>query len=189
MAQNTQVTKTVRDESKCARASSLNLPVSSRQSTEIGRYLRFHSVTFATRFLEDVIAMRKPVPYRRHVFDLGHKPGIGPGRFPQKAAREFLRVIKNAEKNAQFKGLNTQSLKIVKLISNKASIPPMAGRHRHAGRRTHIEVEVMEMKTSAGSSKVNIAAKGSSAGSKKSTSSSASSTSSSKKSASSEGAQ
>src|SRR3989338_4594011 len=108
------------DASKCASAKSFNLPISSRQSTEIGRFLRYRSVEFATRTLQEVVALRTPVPNRRHVYDLGHKPGIGPGRFPQKAAREFLRVILGAQKNAQFKGLNTASLKIVKLISHKA---------------------------------------------------------------------
>ena len=129
-----------------ATARLLSAPISTKQSVEISYYLRYEDLAWSKSFLEDVIAMRKPVPYRRATMDLGHKPGMAGGRFPQKAAGFFLQLLKSVEANAQFKGLNTSSLKISKLIANKASIPFSGGRGRHGTKRTHIEIEVIERK-------------------------------------------
>ncbi|MBI2662519.1 50S ribosomal protein L22 [Candidatus Woesearchaeota archaeon] len=129
-----------------ATARLLSAPISTKQSVEISYHLRYEDLAWAKAFLEEVVAMRKPVPYRRATMDLGHKPGMAGGRFPQKAASHFLQLLKSVEANAQFKGLNTSSLKISKLIANKASIPFSGGRGRHATKRTHIEIEVIERK-------------------------------------------
>lgn len=129
-----------------ATARLLSAPISTKQSVELSRYLRYEEVAWAKIFLEDVMARRKPVPYKWATKDLGHKPGMAGGRFPQKAAGHFLQLLKSAEANAQFKGLNTGSLKISKLIANKASIPFSGGRGRHGTKRTHIEIEVIEKK-------------------------------------------
>ncbi len=127
-------------------ARSLNLPISTKHSVEISRYLRYKNTQFAKQFLEKVISLQKPVPFKRFTKDLGHKPGIGPGRYPQKAAREFLKLVKSVEANAQAKGLDTSVLKITALLANKASIPLTGGRHQHATKRTHLEIVVAEGK-------------------------------------------
>lgn len=121
-----------------------NLPISTKHSIEISRHLRFKQTDKAKAFLEDVIAKAKPVPFKRFVRDMGHKSGMASGRFPVKAAKEFLRLVKSAEKNAEDLGLNTESLKIVHLLANKASIPMTGGRMRGATKRTHIEIKVAE---------------------------------------------
>ncbi|MBI2146004.1 50S ribosomal protein L22 [Candidatus Woesearchaeota archaeon] len=125
-------------------ARALNVPVSSKQGIELSNYLRYHSTARAKIMLEEVIALRRAVPYRRFTKDLGHKPGIGAGRFPQKAAGFMLRLVKAVEANAQVKGLNSSSLKITKLVVNKASTPFSGGRLRHRHKRSHIEIEVQE---------------------------------------------
>jgi len=130
-----------------ASARSLNLPISTKHSVEISRYLRYKNTQFAKQFLEKVISLQKPVPFKKFTTDLGHKPGIGPGRYPQKATQEFLRLLASVEKNAQYRGLDTTRLKIVGLVVNKASIPMNGGRNRHAGRRTHIAIHVAERKS------------------------------------------
>ena len=129
-----------------ASARSLNLPISTKHSVEISRYLRYKNTQFAKQFLEKVISLQKPVPFKKFTTDLGHKPGIGPGRYPQKAAREFLKLVKSVEANAQANGLDTSALKITTLIANKASIPLTGGRHQHAKKRTHLEIVVAEGK-------------------------------------------
>ncbi len=125
-------------------ARALNIPVSYKQGIELSNYLRYRSTAAAKNILEEVIALRRAVPYRRFTKDLGHKPGIGAGRFPQKASREMLRLVKAVEANAQVKGLNSSSLKITKLVVNKASTPFSGGRLRHRQKRSHIEIEVQE---------------------------------------------
>ncbi|HIH11915.1 TPA: 50S ribosomal protein L22 [Candidatus Woesearchaeota archaeon] len=138
-------TKTTLEHLASARAT--NLTISTRHSVELANSLRYKDVSYARKFLEDVLNFKRAVPFTRHTFDLGHKPGIGPGRYPQKATQEFLRLLASVEKNAQYRGLDTTRLKIVGLVVNKASIPMNGGRNRHAGRRTHIAIHVAERKS------------------------------------------
>ncbi len=88
--------------------------------------------------------MQRAVPFKRFIQDLGHKAGMSAGRYPQKAAKEILRLLNSVEANAQVKGLDTSNLKIIKILANKASIPSTGRRHRGAAKRTHVEVEVRE---------------------------------------------
>ena len=126
-----------------ARANSFNVPISTKQSIEISKSLRYKRTNYAISFLEEVIGLRKPVPFKSFNRDMGHKPGMSSGRFPQKAAKEFLRLVKSVEANAQFKGLNTSNLKITKIVANKGVIPITGGRHRRATKRTNLEIEVI----------------------------------------------
>lgn len=135
-----------------ASAKMTNLPISTRQSIEISRFLRYKNTTFAKKFLGEVALLRKAVPFIRFIQDTGHKAGMASGRYPQKAAKEFLRLIKSVEANAHAKGLDTANLKIVKLLANKASIPLTGGRIRQGTKRTHLEVVVMEAVSSQGQS-------------------------------------
>ena len=41
-----------------------------------------------------------------------HQKGIGPGSFPQKAARYMLKTLENAENNAEYKGFDVENMKI-----------------------------------------------------------------------------
>jgi len=128
-----------------AYAKSGNLPISSKQCIEICRNLRYKNTGWAKRYLEEVIVLKRAVPFRRFLMDMGHKPGMSSGRFPQKAAKEVLSLIKSVEANAQAKGLNTSTLKISKIVANKASIPLTGGRHRTGTKRANLEIEVKEM--------------------------------------------
>ncbi len=129
-----------------ARAKALNLSISTKHSVEISNFLRYKKTDFAKELMEEVIEMKRAVPFTRYDQDLGHKAGMMGGRFPQKAAREFLRLIKTAEANAQVKGFDTTNLKIVKLVANKAAIPMTGSRLRYATKRTHLEIEVSPIK-------------------------------------------
>jgi len=130
-----------------ALARARNLSVSTKHSVEISRNLRYKNTTFAKKYLEAVINYDSPVSFKRHVRNTGHKSGMSAGRYPVKAAKEFLKLIKSVESNAQFKGMDLSNLKITKLMSNQASIPRTGGRQRYATKRTHIDVEVMIGKT------------------------------------------
>ena len=127
-----------------ASAKATSLSFSTKHSVEIARSLRYKNTSTAKKFLEEVIAKKKAVPFRRFNRDVGHKAGMSAGRYPQKAAHGFLKLINAVEANAQNKGLNTTNLKICKLIANKASIPTTGGRLRTGTKRTHIEIQVKE---------------------------------------------
>ncbi|MFA6461617.1 MAG: 50S ribosomal protein L22 [Candidatus Woesearchaeota archaeon] len=139
------VQKTSTKTEHVARASSQNIPISTKQSIEISRNLRYKNTGMAKKLLEEVIAMKRAFPYYRFVHDIGHRAGMSTGRYPQKASKEFLRLVKNVEANAHAKGLNTANLKITKIIANKASIPQTGNRWHRGTKRTHIEIEVVEM--------------------------------------------
>ncbi len=128
-----------------AKASSLNLAISTKDCIEISNFLRYKPLSFAKAYLEEVIELKKAIPLKRFIRDIGHKKGMSSGRYPVKAAKQFLVLLNSVEANAQFKGLNTSGLKITKLISNKASIPSTGGRSRTGTKRSSLEVEVQEV--------------------------------------------
>ncbi|MEK6863120.1 MAG: 50S ribosomal protein L22 [Nanoarchaeota archaeon] len=132
------------DSGHTAIARALNLPVSTKQCVEICRSLRFKDISYAKKFVEEVSLLKRAVPYKRSVMNIAHKAGMSSGRYPQKAAKEILRLLKSVEANAQAKGLDVSNLKITKILANRASIPLTGGRHGGATKRTHVEVEVRE---------------------------------------------
>jgi large subunit ribosomal protein L22 len=140
----TQKTKVEKSE-HVARAKVISASISTKHCVEICKFLRYKNTDFAKDYLESVIDLKKPIPFKKFNRDTGHKAGMAAGRFPQKAAKEFLKLVKSAEANAQFKGFNTSGLKITKILANKASIPATGGRHRRGTKRSHVEIEVEEV--------------------------------------------
>jgi large subunit ribosomal protein L22 len=69
--------------------------------------------------LDLVIEKKKPVPYFRYLDSVSHKKAVGPGRYPVKTARAFMKLLANVESNAEFNGLNTDNLKIVHVAASK----------------------------------------------------------------------
>jgi large subunit ribosomal protein L22 len=129
-----------------AKASTRNVPVSTKHCVEISSHLRYKTTELAKSILEEVVELKRAIPFKKFNKDMGHKPGMAAGRYPKKAAQEVLNLIHSVEANAQFKGLNTSALKIIKILANKASIPATGGRKRTGTKRTHLEIEVKEIK-------------------------------------------
>jgi large subunit ribosomal protein L22 len=125
-------------------AKAMGLSISTKQSIEICKSLRYKTTSYAKEFLEAVISMKRAVPFPSFNRDVGHKPGMAAGRYPTKACSEFLKLVKSAEANAQVKGLDTANLKISKILANKASAPATGGRQRYGTKRSHLEIEVKE---------------------------------------------
>ena len=134
----------VKDE-HIAKASAQNLAISTKHCIEISKFLRYRPLSFAKAYIEDVIEQKKAIPFKRFNRDVGHKAGMAAGRYPVKAAKQFLALLNSVESNAQFKGLNTSGLKITKILANKASIPSTGGRSRTGTKRSNLEVEVKEV--------------------------------------------
>ena len=131
-----------------ARAVGVALPISFKHSFEVCNHIRKRTLQRAKKILQDVIEVKKAVPYRRYDFDLSHKKETGPGRYPVKCATEILTILESAEANAQFKGLNTSNLVIVHLSAHNAGKVWHNGRQsRRKMKRTHIEVVLQESKS------------------------------------------
>jgi large subunit ribosomal protein L22 len=130
-----------------ARAVGIGLPISYKQSVEICNFIRHKNAIEAKKLLTLVAEKKIAVPYKRFNMDTGHKKGIGPGRYPQKASKEFINLIENVEANAQFKGINTSNLTIIHLSSHKGGKAWHYGRQsRTKMKRTTVEIYVEESK-------------------------------------------
>ncbi len=128
-----------------ARVVGRDLSISKKQSVEICKWIKGRSLKQAKQLLSEVIAMKRGVPFTRFNWNVGHRPGMGPGRYPINAATEILALVKSAEANAQVKGLNTGNLYIVHCNAQKAPTPHHYGRQRGTKmKRTHIELVLQE---------------------------------------------
>lgn len=130
------------DKEHMVKAVSHALPISTKASVEICSALRFRSLSFAKRLLQDVAVLKRAVPYKRFRRDVGHKPGMASGRYPQKASSAILIVLKSAEANAQMKGMHTSHLNVVHICAHRAYRPLRVGGRQ--SKRTHIEVVLQE---------------------------------------------
>jgi len=103
------------DPDKTAKASGREVRISPKAAREVCQELRGLRLEAAKSFLEEVIALRQAVPYRRHDKKIGHRRGLqkaDSGRFPVKTSKVILRVLENAENNADYKGLDLERLRV-----------------------------------------------------------------------------
>jgi large subunit ribosomal protein L22 len=100
------------DPDKTAKAYGYELHCSPKDSRNIARALRGMKVEAAKNYLEEVIALKRAVPAIFHKGKVGHQKATGPGSFPQKAASYLLKILKNAENNAEYKGFDVENMRI-----------------------------------------------------------------------------
>uniref|UniRef100_A0A674J8B2 Large ribosomal subunit protein uL22 n=1 Tax=Terrapene triunguis TaxID=2587831 RepID=A0A674J8B2_9SAUR len=79
----------------------------------------------ATKYLKDVTLKKQCVPFRRYNGGVGKcaqakQWGWTQGCWPKKSAEFLLHMLKNAESNAELKGLDVDSLVIEHIQVNKA---------------------------------------------------------------------
>ncbi len=133
-----------------AKAMGRELQIKPRDAIEICREVRGKGLEEAKTYLEGVIDKTQPVRYRRHQGKVSHQKGTGPGRFPVKAAGKILDVVEEAEANAEYKGLDTETMTLSHAACQRAG--EIEGtRPRARGRATswnqslcHIEIVVEE---------------------------------------------
>ena len=142
------------DPDKTAKASGRELDISHKHAREICKAIKGMLLDDAKNYLEDVIAMKRSVPFRRFKKKVGHRKdlqGFATGRYPVKAAKYILDVLKNVENNAEFKGLELDRCVII----HAAAYPGRKVRNifpRAFGRSspkintlTHVEIAVEEL--------------------------------------------
>ncbi|MDR2874143.1 MAG: 50S ribosomal protein L22 [Methanobrevibacter sp.] len=142
------------DNSKTARAMGKTLKISPKHSIEICREIRGMKLDSARDYLDKVINMKKPIPFKRHNKKVGHRKGLKgwpTGRYPIKASKAILKVLENAEANAEYKGLDTENLLIEHISSHRGIvfrgfIPRAFGRSTPSNMTsTHIQVVLKEL--------------------------------------------
>lgn len=135
------------------KAMASELHISFKKSREICHHIKGMSISQAKNVLENVINMSYAIPFKRHSEGSGHKKGhVSNGRYPVKASFEILKLIKNAEKNGAYKGLNSSKLYIYETHANRGRIikgmfPRARGRASPKNTTTvNIEMILMEKK-------------------------------------------
>ena len=115
---------TYADPDSTAKAMGKDMPVSPKFSREICGMIRGMKPETAIKALEDVIELKRAVPLKRYNKRVSHKPGVGPGRYPKKAAKAILGVVKSAVANAEYKGLDADSMVISTVSASRGRTIP-----------------------------------------------------------------
>ncbi|MBI4439111.1 50S ribosomal protein L22 [Candidatus Woesearchaeota archaeon] len=131
-----------------ARSVGMALPISHKKSVEVCRLIRGKSLGKSIELLGKVMRLEAAVPYKRYNRGgVGHRRGIGVGRFPVKTCAEIIKILKDAQANAQSRGLQAGKLVISHISAQKAAKTFHYGRKsRRVMKKTHIEVVVKESK-------------------------------------------
>jgi len=105
------------DASKSCKARGSNLRVHYKNTRETAMALKGLGLKRAQRFLEDVIAHKDIVPFKRYTGGVGHKAqckrhNAVSGRWPEKSCRYLLDLLQNAGSNAEIQGIEVDTLYI-----------------------------------------------------------------------------
>lgn len=121
----------------------LGLRASLKHSMYLGRFIKYKSIDQSLHDLEEVIALRKVVPFKG---EIPHRsaPGIMSGRYPRAAAQEFIRVLKNLKGNAIANGLDLDTTRIYHASASWAFRPMRRGGRK--AKRVNVTVKAKELK-------------------------------------------
>ncbi|EQC33641.1 50S ribosomal protein L22 [Saprolegnia diclina VS20] len=147
------------DQSRSAKSRGSHLRVHFKHCREVCHTIKGLPVGKAKKFLEAVLEKKAAVPFTKFTGGVGrHAQGKtlnAPGdkcRWPQKATKIILDLVKNAEANAELKGLDTDKLYIAHTQAN-AAIKQRRRTYRAHGRigpymsnPAHIELILTEKK-------------------------------------------
>ncbi|CAI9832806.1 50S ribosomal protein L22 [Nitrosopumilaceae archaeon] len=109
------------DPTRHVRASMREKGISPKHAREVAKAVRGLRVEKARDYLEAVVRRERAVAFGRHKNQVGHRsdPGMMSGRYPQKAANEFIRLLENLETNAEYKGMDLDRLKIASVAVHR----------------------------------------------------------------------
>jgi large subunit ribosomal protein L17e len=125
-----------RDAESTAAAKGAHLRVHFKNTRETANAIKGMNVVKAQKFLKSVLAKKQAIPFRHHTGGVGRKAqnkGLGTSqvRWPEKSVKMVLDLLKNAQSNADQKGLDTKSLSVTHVQVNRAP------KHRRRTYRAH----------------------------------------------------
>ena len=141
------------DPSTHVRASMREKDISHKHAREVATAIKGMSLDDARDYMSSVIAKKRAIPFRRFKTQVGHRsdPGVMAGRYPQKTAKEFIKLLDNLESNAEYKGLDTYRLRIINATTHKGVVikrftPRAFGRSSSKNNvMTHVELVAREI--------------------------------------------
>jgi len=138
------------DPDKSAKAYGYELHCSPKDSMNLAYALKGMKTEYAKKYLEEIVEMKRPLPAVFHKRKRAHQKGIGPGSYPQKAAKYMLKVLENAENNAEYKGFDAENMKIIHISAYqgreiRGTMPRAHGRATDKNKQTtDIEIIIEE---------------------------------------------
>ncbi len=134
---------------KIATARMKDVDVSYKKAAVVMDAIRGMPLMKAESYLEEVIAKKKAIPFKKYNTSVGHRKGGVIGKYPVKASRMIIKLLKSVENNAEDRGLDKEKLIITHAKADKGAIIP---RIKPKGRMmrsdivlTHMEVTVKEV--------------------------------------------
>jgi large subunit ribosomal protein L22 len=118
---------------RMARAMGKELSISPKHSVEICRAIRGLPITSAIDLLENVIVKKEAIHFKRYNSMVPHRrrsgyatEKAGPGRYPVKAAKAILSVLKSAQANADKSiddlGGDTENLRVATAAASRGRV-------------------------------------------------------------------
>jgi len=109
------------DQTRHVRAALREKTISHKHAREIAVKIKGMTIEKARTYLQSVINKERAVPFKRFNNEMGHKSdtGVMSGRYPKKAATEFVKLLDNLESNAEYRGMDLDRLKIINATVHK----------------------------------------------------------------------
>jgi ribosomal protein L22 len=114
------------------------LPISTKKSAAICKFIRRKKIDKAIAELEEVFAKKRALPMKG---EYPHKKGTMSGGYPKNATEDFIKLLKNLQANANVNELEKPV--ITKAIANLAS-RPYARFGRWRKKRTNVRIVATE---------------------------------------------
>jgi len=112
------------DEAKSCKARGSHLRVHFKNTREAAAAISGMTLKRAKTYLNDVLAHKDIIPYRRYNsvarHAQAHKFGVTLGAWPEKSVKYLLDLLSNAESNAELKGLDVDQLYVSHVQVNHA---------------------------------------------------------------------
>ncbi|MEF8779554.1 MAG: 50S ribosomal protein L22 [Haloferacaceae archaeon] len=115
------------DPDTTAKAMLRDRPISLKHSKAIAREIKGETVAEAEEYLHAVIDGERSVPFRQHNSGVGHRSDIDgwdAGRYPEKASKDFLKLLENGKNNATEQGFDGDEMEIVHVAPHKVGERP-----------------------------------------------------------------
>ncbi len=126
----------------------LDLPLSTKTSMAICRFIKNKNPSHVIRALEQVTKLQIAIPFKGETpHRKGFNKGYARGRYPIKTSEYFIKLLKSLISNAKTNNLDTEKI-IIKIAKADKASSPIRGTRMGYGRkrfkRSNIYIEVRE---------------------------------------------
>ena len=126
---------------KIATVNATFVPISKKHSMAICKTMKGKTVKEMLELLEKVIKKKEAI---RFTGEIPHRKGMMSGRYPEKASKQFISILKALKGNVLVNGMDLDKTRIAIASANWASLPAKRGGARF--KRSHVLLIAKEKK-------------------------------------------